>query len=311
MRKYFQLIKKFLLPLGFDVDGKFRESPRISRGLFLLKWINLVVMIIGLVQIWLFVFFGDFSDALYLQTVLIAAFGTQGVLKFVIFIRNIDRMIALQENIECCYNRKLSQARFEENLFFKYIKRFAIGVFYVNLSTVTCIHFIYLIRIIIGFVTNSHPGTVFFYKLYWPFDGYDFLPLTFIYSFLVLTLFEISAFMIDQLAILATTSLAICFEKLGDEIREIIDESDSRTFNETREKLTKCVDSHNQLIEFSNELNSIYGISLLTFVLQCSILVCILEFRTIVSKNLLLNCCFIQKYFFKICYRKQTTLKIE
>jgi hypothetical protein len=87
----------------------------------------------------------------------------------------------------------------------------------------------------------------------------------------------------NQLMVSTTVFLSMCFEELAYEVKDVINKSKDRSFLDTKKKLRNSVQIHQQLIDYSKELNSLYGMSMLYIFMQASSLVGIYVFFAVVS----------------------------
>lgn len=139
------------------------------------------------------------------------------------------------------------------------------------------------VRMLISLYAHTRPEGLLLNILYWPFDPYDYLPWTFYYDMLKLFFAMAPALLGNQLMVSTTVFLSMCFEELAYEVKDVINESKNRSFLETKKKLKNLVQIHQQLIDYSKELNSIYGMSMLYIFMQASSLVGIYVFFAVVS----------------------------
>lgn len=296
MEKYFRFIKKVLLLYGFIPDESCQTHPAMKRALSAWKCFNLLLMTVGLFQIWLHTISRGKLNHMVIIGSVAGSIGIQGVLKLSVLFLSHKDMMELIMDIDRLYNKHFELASSES--FLNFIGKVGIKIFTVNIVlaifTITGSFSILLMSLI----TGDRPNGVFSVDLYFPFNEYDYLPWTLFY----VTYIQYSQFfaqlVVDHLVVIAAAHLVISFDRLADEVKDVINGSDKRPFHETKLRLAKCVDFHNQLIEYCNKLNRVFGVSLFAFIAQASIILCFLGFLTIVRFfNVLKNCIDLIYYF--------------
>jgi hypothetical protein len=278
---YLNLIRKILLFLGFDFDNKYESRPFVAIPLKLWKYVNTVLMAIGMIQLMIFMMNRNQTadSTIDLTTVIMAVIGTQAVIKDMILIKKLDDMTLFLKKVKFFHYSNYGEINKDGA---RLLKRYFIG----SVSSMGLSMAINVLRQIVTLVMlalgHKQHGNVFNYSLYWPIDPYDYLPWSFIYQSLIKDTWLITTIVLDQMTIATTTLLALCYEQLGKEIKQVIARTPE---NELKVKLGECIDKHVELIAYFNEFNSIYGLQNLVFIVQESTIICVLGYVFIVSIN--------------------------
>lgn len=284
MERNLKIIKKSLILLGFDIEKKFIENPLISNALKCLRLVTLVAVISTITQSFVFFYVSLLDDPNKWRALTSMLYSTNSLLVFFSMFKNIDDMMELIRSIESCYKLKFKDnirghgGKFAEK--FGKVGASVCGTFFaIPILKI----FEGTVRMLISLYTGIRPQGLFLSILYWPFDPYDYLPWTFYYDMLKLFFAMAPALLGNQLMVSTTVFLSMCFEELAYEVKDVINGSRNRSFLDTKRKLRNSVQIHQQLIEFSKELNSLYGMSMLYIFMQASSLVGIYVFFAVVS----------------------------
>lgn len=287
MKKFICFMEKALFLIGFDFHGRFDGFPEKLKALMILRCFNFGLMVLSFIQAITYCFKSDWNDKQIVDTIVhgilfYTAFSRIHVLmKHLPSIRNMIFRINQVYKIELNGDFHLKGTNFMELMAKTGIR---------NVTFLSSLPILQLIsgavKMIIFWSKGEKPKHLFRYGLYFPFDPYDHLPWTYIYVAHVGWLSIFSSLIFDQMVVLCPTSyLAVCFEKLAEDFQEIIEKSKSSTQLMTRKKLRKCVDIHNQLIGFCNEINSFFQILILQISMLGPVIMAVLGYRAVVSKN--------------------------
>jgi hypothetical protein len=286
MENQLEFIKRGLLMMGFDVDKRFK-SKKVERYLQRWRRVWFIVLLVGLIQIFVFISVDNASELVYVMSICVALIGVQALIKFLLVVASVDRVVKFQVTLFDFYKRNYTEMSVNDSKFFNYALKCSRGLLYVNLFTVNMMFVLRAFNNVIGYFKNVKATQAFIYAVYWPFDPYEFLIPTFLYHWLVGNFFEFPLLFVDQIIIMTVATLAMCFERLGVEVKEVIDEAEEKSFMETKKRLSKCVDKQNELFDFCGELNSLYGFTIFTKVVQASVTICTLGFYAMVGCGLL------------------------
>jgi hypothetical protein len=113
-----------------------------------------------------------------------------------------------------------------------------------------------------------------FLLFWWTFNSYGILIPFFVFQFVVAVLWQLSAGVMDGLVIYCVAHMTESFDKLGDEIKEIIDGD----FEDKKKKLRKMVEIHCELIESHKKLEKLFGVAIFVLIILSSMAYCILGF---------------------------------
>jgi hypothetical protein len=302
----YTLIKKIFLFFGIDMDGRFEGRAHILRFLAIWRRIILLFMVIGVIQIWVHLIGSPSNELQYLTTISIGMLGLQSSLKVYMMNRHNHEMKAHISKIHNFHALNYGQLNNESEKFLNTIFRCNLAIFIFIMTSCNLVFVVDFIKVMVSSIQGTKAEIQFVYALYLPFDEADHQLFTCFYIMALLNTIDLGSFVIDQITAYTVVFLSICFDRLGEEFREVIDGSEVRAFRETKKMLASCIDKHNQLIEICGEVNSIYGISLLVFTLQSSMLICMLGFQILVS----VSCCF-QLLKQRLFFRQQIRIKLS
>jgi hypothetical protein len=284
MDSYFNFIRKIFLTFGFDIENKYKGRWRVSIPMNIFKYTILIYLLLGVLQCWIYSIALRFSTKGSLKTAMVGFFSMRSFLIFLIFIFKLEDIVRLMKTIDNTYmNFKDSST---VNAFFKQTQKFAKWVFYVNMTSIWS----YGLSAGMNYVTYlAYPtgdmSEILSYELFWPFNILDHLPYVIVHMCAFGHLFQVATLAMNQLLIYSTIYLSTCFDRLCEDIRETINDSDKRPFEESKQKLKKCAEIHNNLVESAGALNALFGPFLVLFIVEASILICFLGFLAIVSDN--------------------------
>lgn len=240
-------------------------------------------MFIGLIQMVVHTVVGDANEIIYVMTICASLLTLQGLVKSIVVLTNVDRIMALQVKIEVFFKTNFGALDEKREQFFKFICKWGKRSFLVNLFLINVIFGVKFLTLIVSICMRTVPENSFVFLLYWPFNIYDFPMFANLYHWFLGNLSELPLLLVDQMIILTGSSLIACFDRFGDDIKDTINKSCSRSFCDTKECFARCVDNHNQLFAMCNELNSVFEIAIFVKIAQVSLLLCILGFVVIVS----------------------------
>jgi len=284
MEIYLKFIKDTSLLLGFDLDNRLASKPKIAKALTIWKFLVPMFFIIILFQL-----FGNqhlpnlgyHQRIISFLTILVTI---QGILRFFVIYMGISKMMNLIKRID-----DLQKTRFQGRVS-AHGTNFIQMIWKIGTITSRVIVFAPMLYVVIGnvkilisFIMKTPLDEIMVIGLYWPFDPYNYLPWTFIYIYVMEFLKTTTVLITDHVTILTTACLSLCFESLASEVEDIFKGAKNRAFRETKQKLIDFVEVHIQLRKLCDELNSLHGISLLTFFVLQSVVTCILGFEAMVS----------------------------
>lgn len=287
MDRHLNFIKKILLFLGFDLECKLKSfSPQIVRAYQKLKYVNLIILIVTSIIIWFEVIGDDSRSITYFITLYEGILFTQSTLRMCLLIVKIDKIYKLITDIDTLYAENFKIYSTKHIKLFTIVRRFGIGNFLFLIGPSEVIFIVNLIITSKGYFSGIPLAEIEVVNQVWPTKPIFYLPWTFLFTEWCRNTNDFTVLIVDHLLILTSTQLIVSFDRLAEEVKYVIDRSDLIPYRETKLNLAKCVNIHNKLIEFSGELNSIYGISLFAFIVQASILICLLGFIVIVGSIL-------------------------
>ncbi|KAG5683509.1 hypothetical protein PVAND_012783 [Polypedilum vanderplanki] len=275
---YYTLIQKVVLFFGLDINGKYSSHPKISKFLVIWKYFLHIFLIIGVSQIWIKLIVYPTSELFNLTSWFMAFMGIQSILKVTLMNKNIHQMTSLITRISAFHINNYGALDLKNEKFMKILYKFAAGMNFFIIFSCTIAYLGYFIQMILEYFNGTSSDMEFPFQLFWPFSESDYRIFIMIYIMFLHILANYGVFANNHIMTYTVAFLAICFDRLAGEVKEIINESDKRSFQNTKRILAEYVDKHNQLIEFRKNLNSLYGITVLTFTVQSSAVICMMGF---------------------------------
>ena len=285
MEKFIYYIENTLLIIGFDFHGKFDGNLEKLKALKILRYSNFGLMILAFIQAITYCITSDWNDKNIVDTIVHAMFFYFAFSRTSVLMQNLPKIRHMIFRINQVYKMELNgDFHLKGRKFMKSMAKAGFGI-------VTLLSFLPILLLISGaikmfifWLKDEKSKDLFKYGLYYPFDAYDHLPWTYIYICYLNWLSIFSSVIFDQMLVLCPISyVAICFDKLADDFKVVIEKSKSSSMLKTRKKLKKCVDIHNQLIGFCNEINSYFRILILQFSILGPMILAVLTYRAFVS----------------------------
>jgi hypothetical protein len=287
MDQFLRIIKNLLFALGVDIDRKFQAQVRVQRAFLAWRATVFSMMVLSMVQILYDIRTTEAKGIVYCLTVYEAIILAQGIFNFILVMTRIREIFTLCKKLKNFYADNYGALEKKQEK-----KMAAIFGFLIIGFIVLVLSGEINILLSVTKVTKSHLikgvplDEIEVPQSFWPFHARFYLPWTFPYMSVYVIIKVCAVTVIHQLFMMSAVQLSFCFDKLGDEVKEVIDGSLTRAFRDTKEMLAKCVDRHCQLIEFYNEISALFGPSLLALIAQASLLICMLGFSVYVSTEM-------------------------
>lgn len=275
---YYRLITKIFLVIGFDFDGKYQNSKMVSFGLKLIKLINMICIFLATFQCLTYFFTENLSDVGTLGSGTFGLYSVQTIVKIFVYFAAIDKFHQLTMDVIETYGKfKPSE---NDDKFFTKAYKYCPKIFFFNVFNLLFYSLTGLVRIIVAKFTGTSVGSVFPYEAFWSFDPYEYLPWTLFYNAYTNVMTDFVSMICEQLFVFVVSHMIVSFERLEDEVDVIIQQIDTVPADVIKSKLPRCIDLHNELIGHSKVVNSLFGISLLGFLIQSYWTICYLIFLT-------------------------------
>lgn len=284
MEKFLNIIQKSHLLIGFDFEGRFRNNNQISKFLTFIKYSNLIILITGFLQMLTYITSADSSDSLFMDTTLQLILSFHGIFKVISELLYFDGIKKFLSRIDEVYKTNLRGYSTENgNKLMDKMAKFTLA-FYFASNMMPVLEFSSgLISYLLSHPEDMRTKPIFQFGCYFPFDKYNYLPWTLIYMLIIHLRILNTLTVFDQIAVFKTLYLANCFERLADDLKEVIDGSNNRKLSETKKMLGNIVDVHNKLIAFCAELNEFYKYVLLLFGSGDAFIVAVVAYMSVVS----------------------------
>lgn len=279
MNTFINFIKLIFFLFGYDVDGKFLHSAKISLIIKIWGILQPTAMIIGTIQLWIyFCLLSKETAALEIASIILdLLFFTKSFVGYLTIIIAKQTSIKLIHKIDRAFLKiTKNEQKIEDEKIVKKVYSFCIKIF-IMISIMVLMNFVAgLVKIFIAILTKSHPEHLSILSLWLPTFLKDSWIFVAVYNSFILMLFSLSNIFASELIYITSAYLAASFDKLGDKIKIVIDETDNRSFLETKRKLAECVNLHSELIELADESNLLYGLFNLTFLGLISLGFCVI-----------------------------------
>lgn len=285
MENFLNFIRKSHLLVGFDFDLKFIDNWKISWILTFIKYSNLTILIIGLIQMLLYLIIEGLSGQMFIDTIYLMILTIHGITKILIEMVYLEKMKIFISRIDEVYKTNFGGYLTKDGQkYSKFAARTWSGLFVFAVLMTVMQFAVKFVKYLIQSPTNIRNPEAFLFGCYFPFDSYNYVPWILIYMFIVYLRAISTCLFSDHIAIFKIIMLTNCFERLAEDLKEVIDGHKRREFSDTGKMLKNIVDVHNKLIEFCAELNEFYkylfGLSALTdtFILATIGYMCIVRF---------------------------------
>lgn len=259
MEKFLDFTQMAHLLVGFDFSEKFKDSLRIQKVLIVVKYSNLFVLIFGFLQMLLYLIIEGFAGQMFIDTIYLIILNIHGIFKVFMELKYAKKIKDFINRIDDVYKQDLGGHSTEHGLKFAEFSTKVWWILYIIASLMPVMQIV--IKFIKYFITPAEylrSSEIFLFGCYFPFDSYNYLPWTFIYTCVIHLRTINTCVVLDHVAIFKTILLTNCFEKLGEDVKEAINGSESRGFLETKKIMANTIDVHNKLLEFCAELNDFY-----------------------------------------------------
>ncbi|KAL7012425.1 hypothetical protein ACKWTF_014843 [Chironomus riparius] len=282
---FLNFIKSIYFLFGCDVDQRFSRNSKISLILKLWRFLQPTIMIIGTLQLWIyFCLLSKDTSALEIASIILdILFFTKSFAGFLTVVICHKSSIKLIHKIDRIYTKITKDTQnIEDEEIVKKVYSFSIKIF-IMLSFMILSSFLgSLGKIIIAVVTNTHPTNLSIMSLWMPEYLKNSWLFVVIHNTLTVTLFSLGNIFASEVIYITSAYLTASFDKLGDKVKDVIDETEDRPFLETKRMLSECVDIHSELIKLADLSNRLYGPFSLILLLLVSVGFCILGIMILV-----------------------------
>jgi hypothetical protein len=140
-----------------------------------------------------------------------------------------------------------------------------------------------LISFVYFYLVEGISVKAFVIAFWYPFDKFDYYIPIHLFESVSCHIFSTVPVAMDGFIMLMVGQFIVLFKCLGEKFIKIVNDFDPTKKSVTVEKMSKAIDSHNQLLELSAELFRIYEIPLLIHVTTQAMSICFLLFKVLVS----------------------------
>ncbi|CAG9803672.1 unnamed protein product [Chironomus riparius] len=283
MDSYFNLIVRFSNFMGYDISNKFQSNPIIRIVLLIYKTLVFILLLLVVLQSFSNAFMKSFKTFNDLKSAMSAIFGIRGLLMNIYLIINFNKCAKLMERMK--KSDILTKEHEKNQALFKTAKRVGLSIFICNIVSIWSYSIGGYIEIIKSLFTGQQPNpeVVFIYEIFWPFDPSDYLPWTLYWFSFALHYWQWSCVLVNFVILYITVYLTGSFNNLQTELEEIINGSDIRSVNGTKDMIRNFIDRHNEATRYAEELKSLAGFPIIIFIGEASLMICFLGFSVLVA----------------------------
>lgn len=278
MDNYFIYNEQSLASLGINLYGNERQFDKLRRV------VVSFVVVASTFQSLMFLMTATVFDLSITRAFAMSLYELQGCSKYFAIVGNLNRLKIVKEKCEDLMSA-LSEKQIEENL--KYFERCRRIPIFILWTSVGCV-----------WLFNIMPLAAYFYFLmqqgievqmlpfgYWyPFNKTNYYFPVYFYEATCAHILAAVPLVMDGLVLLLTGQFTVLFKCHGENIAKWINEFNDEHRADTRAKLHRAVDHHNQLFDLTSELFEIYSIPLLYNVVSQSLTICFIAFMCSVRK---------------------------
>lgn len=275
---YYDFTKKFLFLLGFDFD----QHSRHRTLLLIMKCFILFFLFISTIQSFLFFIKDESKSFQNMSSLTMMMFGIQGFMKQFAIVRKQKVIVTLLNRLKILKSNLTAIETQKSSVFLMMIKNICINMLAMLMICTVMFNFIEIAKIIFVYSIYGELNRKLPYGIWWPFNPLDYFAPMYLYYMFWAHLMIFAPTIIDQFLFLMLSEVITHFERVGDQVENVINNAGNKSFAETRNEFRKCIEKHNELITLCNILNEIYDIPLLAQVISSSISIATVGFMIVV-----------------------------
>lgn len=267
METYYEFTKKVMQFIGIN----FNQQSKYKKLFEVLKYFSLFVATISSFQSFLFFCLNDESIG-YLSIVSLSMglYGVQGTIKFFYVVAHQKTVAKLMHDLSFLYLELNENERKKSLILLLRVQNICFYVFKMLLTCLTLFNSLPFVTMLISYAFKGQITFDLVFGLWWPFDQTNCLALIYLYQVYFSVLLTIIPNIMDHLFFLILSVIITQFERLGEEIKNIINKSGGKSYTETNKNLREIVAKQNVLMSHFDILNGIYGIPFLAHILSSS-----------------------------------------
>lgn len=234
------------------------------------------------VQSFLFLFLMESNHSLKLKSLTGVLFAGQGLVKHFAIVHKQQKIAEMIQDLKTLRSQLDPINKLKTESFLKRMRKICITLFITANACVWILEIVPLLGILVEFMTKGEFTQILPFGVWLPFDQTKYFFTTYFYQIYWGHLISAIPNIMDQLFFLILVDIISQFDRFGEQIEDIINNSTKESFALTRENLRKFIAKHIKLINLVDDINAIYGIPLLAQILSASGVIGLVGFSVIV-----------------------------
>lgn len=278
MENYYDFTKFVLWTLGIDLDNR-TKHPFL---LFVLRYFSLFMIVVVSVQSLLFLLL-DKSDSFHqIQTLSAGLFAAQGFVKHIAIIRKQKNILEIMNDLKSLNLQLDPKDKEKTSVFLKKIRKICVTIFIMSNACMWIFNVVPLLSMFVAIITKGKFTKTLPYGIWLPFDQLKYFFFAYCYQIYWGHILSAVPNIMDQLFFLVLAEIVSQFERLGEKIEEVINNSAKESFAIIRRDMRKCIAKQIKLMNLVDDLNEVYGIPLLAQILSASGIIGLVGFMIMV-----------------------------
>lgn len=280
MENYYDFTKFVLWTLGIDLDKR-TKHPFM---LFLLRYFSLLMIVTVSAQSLLFLLL-DKSDSFHqIQTLSAGLFAAQGFVKHFAIIRKQKNILELINDLNSLNLQLETKDKEKSSAFLKRMKKICVTIFIMSNACMWLYDVVPLLSMLVEFITKGKFTKTLPYGIWLPFDQQKYFFIAYCCQIYWGHILSAVPNIMDQLFFLVLAEIVSQFERLGEKMEDVINNSSKESSAITRRDMRKCITKQIKLMNLVDDLNQVYGVPLLAQILSASGIIGLVGFMIMVLK---------------------------
>lgn len=287
MKNYYGFIEKVLLSLGIE----FEKRSKFQVPLKILRFSTPFFIFLGVIQSIMLLFpNGEKNEKFNVMPISAALFALQSLTKSVVVIYNQEKIRKVVAQLKDIFEKLDGKEREKSSVYLRRMNKICFNVFVLQMTSIWYYSSKPLISLAISLIKQTEIEKIIPYDLWWPFDPLDYYAWVLVYQLYAYHVLMAVQNIMDHYFMLVLAEIVSNFERLGERIKNVINESEKNSFMVTRINLRDCIVQHSHLLVMFDELNGFYELALLAQILSASLIICLVGYIILVTSHVIKIC---------------------
>lgn len=275
MDSLYDFTKKVLLAMGIDLNLHAKNNIFLNA----LKYFIQFFVTSSCIQSLMFFYIkGENAGFLSVVSLVMGIYAIQGSVKFFFMIRNMETVKDLINKLEKLHLNLDTERQKKSLTFLLLVRKICILIFKMTMMCVFTFNLLPILKMMMIYLTKGKIEFELPYGIWWPFDQADYPFWMFPYQMYYSHLLAAVANMMDQIFFFILAEIIAQFERLSEELKEVINDSHNKSFTENKMNLNQCIEKHCSLMMYFDTIAGIYEIPLLVQILSASAIIGLVGF---------------------------------